>query len=131
MYEWIFSYCIENFIFTQNKLVSQLHYDWGGFSVRFFWQSLIFKKLFKQFSLGIENLFVERFFKVSNDRRTSILEAEVRWYISTFLFTTNVQYIYLDTDKKQEEKRFVLLHFFSGYFLWMVLKKFDLFLTIY
>ena len=36
MYKWIFSYCIENFTFTQNKLVSQLHYDWGGFSVRFF-----------------------------------------------------------------------------------------------
>ena len=36
MYKWIFSYCIENFIFTQNKLVSQLQYDWGGFSVRFF-----------------------------------------------------------------------------------------------
>ena len=41
MYKWIFFYCIENFIFTQNKLVSQLQYDWGGFSVRFFWQSLI------------------------------------------------------------------------------------------
>ena len=36
MYKWIFFYCIENFIFTQNKLVSQLQYDGGGFSVTFF-----------------------------------------------------------------------------------------------
>ena len=27
MYMWIFSYCVENFIVTQKKLVSQLHYD--------------------------------------------------------------------------------------------------------
>ena len=31
---------LENFIVTQNKLVSQLHYDWGEFSVRFFFDNL-------------------------------------------------------------------------------------------